>query len=351
MPETAPESTLNTSDLPYSPSWIDRLTTWIDNLSILTWVFYALFFFLTALLTNIILWIDGTLSVGSIDPLETTFSIIVIYWLALYHYLSRVGSRSLQSFRPLLDVDDSEMEQIDFRLAALPRGMGRLAIILGLLLQAASILGDPAIAPNLDAGNTLFVVGDIVFTTFVSITFFCLVIRSIRQLRMVGSLHARAKNISMLDLRPAHAFAALTSRTGISLIFILVIGYAYSPSSFSTALDALTFVAIALLAIVIFVGPLAGMRARLEKAKDRALSEVNALLHTANERLHSKVRKNDNKDMRETHSAISALIAERELLEKTSTWPWDTRTIRGFASTLLLPIILLLVTQLIERFF
>ena len=50
-------------------------------------------------------------------------------------------------------------------------------------------------------------------------------------------------------------------------------------------------------------------------------------------------------------TAITTLIRERELYARISTWPWDAGTIRGFASTLLLPIFLLLVAQLIERFF
>jgi hypothetical protein len=46
------------------------------------------------------------LPLGSIDQLLTLFAVLVLYWLALYHYLTRVGSKSLQAFRPLLAVDE-----------------------------------------------------------------------------------------------------------------------------------------------------------------------------------------------------------------------------------------------------
>ena len=350
MSEPAANSPVISPKHPYPPSWIDRLIAWIDNLPISAFVFYAIVFFLTALLSNIILWLDGTLPLGSIDPLETSASIVIIYWLALYHYLTRVGSVALRSFRPLLDADDSEVAKLDYELATLPRSLGRWAIILGLFLQAATILGDPASFGN--PANAYYFAGNIIFLTFVMFTFFALVIRSIRQLRMVSGLHDRATNLYLLDLAPAHAFAAFTSRAGIGIILILIIGYVYQPNaSFNSALDVFLYIAISMLAIVIFVGPLAGMRARLEDAKDRALSEVNTLLRTATERLHRKISDDDSKNIREATAAISSLVAERDLLQKTSTWPWDTRTLRGFASTLLLPIFLLLFSQFIERFF
>ncbi len=300
-----------------------------------------------------IFWIEGIAPVGSIDPIESALAILLIYWVALYQYLTRVGTRALHSFRPLLDMDDSEFDRLSYELGTLPHGLGRLAVILGLGLQAAALPVDPRLNAILSSGNTLLYSVEAITNTFLGIAFFCLVIRSIRQLRMVSDIHARAENINLLDLSPAHAFAALTSRTAIGVILVVILGYVYEASlDFDTAaLDVFLYLAIALLAIVIFVGPLLGMRARLEDAKDRALADVNGLLRAANERLHGKIRSDDNKNMREATSAIAALIRERKLLEKTSTWPWDTATIRGFASTLLLPIFLLVVSQLIERFF
>ena len=353
MSEPAAKSTPNTPKRPYPPSWMDRLTAWIDALRIPAWAAYLLVFFAIAIAVNVVFWIEGIAPFASFDLIESLLSLLIIYWVALYQYLTRVGTRALLAFRPLLDVSDSEFNQLDYELATLPRSLGRLSVFLGLLLQVVSIPFDPRLNAILSAGNILLYSVEIITTTFLGITFFCVVIRSIRQLRMVGRLHLRAANINILDLSPAHAFAALTSRTGMGVILIMIVGYLYE-SSFdleTTAVDIFLYLSIATLAIVIFVAPLAGMRARLEDAKDRALSKVNTLLRVATERLHRKISDDDHKNMRQATAAISSLIAERDLLHKTSTWPWDTRTLRGFASTLLLPIFLLLVSQLIERIF
>jgi hypothetical protein len=49
-------------------------------------------------------------------------------------------------------------------------------------------------------------------------------------------------------------------------------------------------------------------------------------------------------------TAIKALIRKRQMLENISTWPWNPGIIRGFATTLLLPVFLRLVIQLLEGF-
>jgi hypothetical protein len=103
------------------------------------------------------------------------------------------------------------------------------------------------------------------------------------------------------------------------------------------------------LAIAIFVLPVMGMRDHLEQEKQRVLDETSDLLQSTSASLHSKIGKRDYDDLGGMETAISAIIRERELLEKISTWPWDSKTIRGFASTLLLPIFLWLVTRLLER--
>ena len=49
----------------------------------------------SAILINVFFWMDGSLPVGSIDPANTGFAILLFYWLALYQYLTRIGASSL----------------------------------------------------------------------------------------------------------------------------------------------------------------------------------------------------------------------------------------------------------------
>jgi hypothetical protein len=172
---------------------------------------------------------------------------------------------------------------------------------------------------------------------------------------MVRELHARATNINLLNLDPAHAFAALTARTGIGMILLLLIVFLVDPTFLlGPGLDLVSIALTSMIltvAIAIFVLPVIGIRDELDQEKQLALNEIGSLLQTASEHLHKRVRVADYQDMVKARSAIEALIRERELMEKIPTWPWDPKTLRGFVSALLLPIILWLVTRLLEELF
>jgi hypothetical protein len=342
-------STKNTT-FPFPPSWIDHLIVWIVHVPGYTWLFYVLSVLIFAVLINAVFWIDGSVPIGSIDPGNTGFALFIVYWVGLYQYLTSVGARALKKFRPLLDVNDSEIKKIDHELTTLPRWIGLLAFPLGFGMAAAMTLGDPAPFGDVIPRTALPYVGDIAISGFMLSTFICLVIRSVRQLRLVRRLHANATNINLLKLEPAHAFSALTSRTGIGIIFVLIFSYPLNPNPFDTPLDSLITGMTLLLAIVVFVLPIIGIRNHLEEEKRRALDETSDLLQTTRDRLHDLVRGDEYQDIGATKTAVEALVRERELIGKISTWPWDLSTFRSFTSALLLPIILWLATQLLAKF-
>jgi hypothetical protein len=350
MAVTTGAPTIHRTNVPYFPSWIDRLTAWIDHLPIPIWLFYTLIFLGIALLINIIFWVDGGLQFGTFDPFNSSFAIWVVYWLGLYQYLTRVGTRVLRDFRPLMDVDDSEFTRIDLEFATLPRKLGWLTVPLGFGFAIANIIGEPEPYGDYVIQSSLPIIFDIIISGFMISVFYALLIRSIRQLRLVNKLHKRVVHINLLDLNPTHAFSNLTARTGAGLILVLIFGYLQDPLAAITKLDIFFYVTTALLAAAIFIVPLTGMQEQLRKEKERKLRETNDLLQIATEYLHTKVKSGDYAELGGTKDAITALLSERDLLKKTSTWPWDPKTIRGFGSTLLLPILLWVVTRLLERF-
>jgi hypothetical protein len=92
------------------------------------------------------------------------------------------------------------------------------------------------------------------------------------------------------------------------------------------------------------------MRNRLKDEKARLLGETNEAIQVTIGRIHNQVISNEYKDIGDLNTAMSALVVERDLIDGISTWPWEPGTLRGFASTLLLPIFVWLVTRLLERF-
>jgi hypothetical protein len=311
------------------------------------------------LLNNAVFWIDGGLQLGAFDAGLSLFAFYTLYWIALYHYLNRHASRALKNFRPLLDASDSEVHKIDVELTTLPRNLGWLAVLIGITITIMEISSDLAstIGPVAEKAQTFlpaayFTAIGIFFTS----SFFAFVFRTVRQLRLVGRLHKRATTIDILSLDAPHTFSGLTARTGLGLILLLGIISIPAPwettSAYSiSAFDVVSYAGVALLAIAVFTIPLEGMRGRLQEAKKRALNEVDELLRITSGRLYGDVRNDNYEEMGRTKDAISALLIHRERMDKISTWPWDPGTVRGFTSALLLPILLILVAQLLERLF
>jgi hypothetical protein len=335
---------------PYPPSWIDRLIQWIDRLPGPAWVFYLVSTLALTVLINVVLWVDGSVPFGSYGSFQGIFPPFVFYFLGLYHYLTRAGSRSLQAFRPLLQADETELAQISYELASLPRGLGWLAIVIALFTlpsfflsgQAFGDRGPYTILPYILAGFSAL---------FFGATIFCLIIRSLRQLRMVHRLHAQATNISLLKLEPAHAFSGLTARTGVGIILLVILGFLRDPTILSGSWFVVGgYIFLAAPAVIIFVVPVLGMRDRLAEEKKQTLDEASDLLQSTSDKLETKIRADDYTDLQGMETAIRALIRKREMVGKISTWPWNPGTVRGFASTLLLPILLWLITRLLGRF-
>jgi hypothetical protein len=340
------------------PSWIDSLVGWIDDLPIPAWVFYvAVTLALTALI-NVVLWLDGSVPFGTYGAFPGLFPPFVFYFLALYHYLTRVGSRSLHVFWPLLDTDEPELAQIDHELATLPRRWGWIALALALLSSPNYLIGNPSLAfADLVPNTFLPYILAFLVALFFGATFSAVSVRSFRQIQTIRRLHIRAANINILKLAPVHAFSALTARTAIGFFIIVVLGALYNFSSFGGTAPAtfttyiLAYIMMVTLAVIVFILPVLGLRDRLQEEKGQSLDRINQLLQTTEDRFHSKVDTADYTDLKGMENAIDMLIRERERIGKISTWPWDPATFRAFGSTLLLPIILRILTQLVGNFF
>lgn len=335
---------------PYHPSWIDRLTSWIQDLRMPAWLFYLLSFLGIVFLINVVFWVDGSMPVGSIST-QSSFSIFIVYSIWLYNHLTIIGSRALQEFLPLLTVDDHQIAKIEYELATLPRWIGRLMILLGIGLSASELFGESDPYGGVIPRTVVPFIFDVVISSFMSSVYFGLIIRSVRQLRMVRRLHAQAGNIDLLNLDPAHAFSALSSQTGIGIVMVLVFAFLIDPASFDSSMSIILNAGIILSALGVFVLPIIGIRDDLETEKRRTLEGINNLLKTTMSNLHERLEAGNYHDVPAMEKGISALIQERELVTRISTWPWDLRTFRSFASTLLLPIFLIIVSRLIERSF
>ena len=90
--------------------------------------------------------------------------------------------------------------------------------------------------------------------------------------------------------------------------------------------------------------------ARIAAEKDRALAEAGVRFEDALARLHERVDRGDLNDAEKMNHQIASLVAERQALERVSTWPWERTTLTGFVTALLLPALLWATQRLLARF-
>jgi hypothetical protein len=176
-----------------------------------------------------------------------------------------------------------------------------------------------------------------------------LIYHTIRQLRLIGRVQEDVERVDLLDSGPLHAFSAVTALTGGLFVVAAYFSVVTDPTTFTNPAVAAVNGFVLVLGIVCFVLPLAGMQRRIAAEKARRHSAVSHRLDAA---LADLARRNDAGDLSDAdavHSNITSLLAERELIARTPTWPWSTATLRGFSTAVLLPIVLWLVFRVLDQ--
>lgn len=102
-------------------------------------------------------------------------------------------------------------------------------------------------------------------------------------------------------------------------------------------------------AAVSFVLPLSGMHHLLEKEKSRLSAKWDRRFEAAFHRLHQHLDSESLQELRALNTALSSLMIDRHALAKISTWPWRPETLRGFLTTIAIPLLLWLMRGLLGR--
>ncbi|MEW5939387.1 MAG: hypothetical protein AB1750_06990, partial [Chloroflexota bacterium] len=187
--------------------------------------------------------------------------------------------------------------------------------------------------------------------------FFVLIFHSVQQVRLIARIHREAANVNLYQSDTHHAFSRLTVRAAIGLVlplyaylFIAVLFNNFGTSRMS-AVDIGIVAFAVLIAVGVFVLPLLGMRRRLVNEKERLLIEANRQFDATTRKLHQRLEADHMEKMDDFNKALASLVIEKDTLKKISTWPWEAETMRGFLSSVGLPILLWFVTTYLGRFF
>jgi hypothetical protein len=330
----------------YQASLVDRFFDWVRALPVPVWSFYLVLWLILFLLFTGLAWLESRQSVGLSLLLAADKTLYIVYYLGVMHYLDGTASHALQQFRPLLQVGDDEFALLRYELTTLPARGTLLAGGIGLLVTLVSFSFAPVdmlLAQVLRQPSTqlAFLAGNAMLAVFVYHT--------AHQLRMVGRIHATVTRMNLYRCTPVYAFSKLTARTALGWILGLSLGMSPPIAPLLTPENlALLWVPILPLASLVFILPLVGVHRLLAREKARLQDEVEQQVEKVLLRVHGQQDADELVDLSGSKILLDTLLVEQVVVAKLRTWPWQPGTLAGFASTLLLPLAVWLLQQLLE---
>ncbi len=328
-----------------SKSWIDRLTEWIDDIPVPTWLVYTVF---TA----------GTVALGQIfyppDQPEIPGWVLTILsplGLGIYHWLRAGAAKAFDGSRSALALTDAEADDLAFRLTYLPAWVGWFILSVELAYLPAYVLLGPEPMGYRSLSPVAVTLGLISWALGES-AIWAISWQTIRRFILVSRMPRKLARIELFRQQPLHALSVVTRRGALALF----VTYAYIPAlteGSSLVQDPLylwTLVVGVILAGLAAVVPLLGThRALAEERRSRA-TETGHRIQRVSDALNVAVDAGDSAAIDQELKALGALTAQRALIDSASTWPWPPGTIRNVATTFLIPLGLLLAREVVNRY-
>lgn len=341
---------MSISAAPYRASWVNALIDRVERLPGPAWAAYVLAIVPALLYLGVADWISGG-RIGELQPDGVIWALALVGSIWLIHHLDSVARRAFGEFGPMLGLAAEERDRLEYELTVIPRTPALVILVLAALRTAEGFAFQPE-----SEGLASLTPGALAlrfpFETILTALVLILIYHTVRQLRLVGRIHAESKRINLFRPAPLYAFSRLTSQTAIGLA-LLVIPFGTGLTSASTALDYVTLFSISGpiigVAVLAFFLPLLGMHGRMSAEKRRLQDEVGQRVEMLVDRLHGSVDRDDLAGADGQNKALASLIAERELVNHLSTWPWQAGTAGAVASAVLLPIVLFLLTRFLDR--
>ncbi|HXF62992.1 MAG TPA: hypothetical protein VNK95_15310 [Caldilineaceae bacterium] len=337
---------------PYPPSWVNRLVAWVERLPGPPWpIYWSVALFLIAL-HMVINWADGIGAVSTFKPFHIVAAGGGVYYLALIHYLDRTATTVLDRFRPALELREGDYDEMRYRLTTLPAREARYTTYLGVamglveMIAIAQGLFLPGLNAFISPAATAFVAAIGVFGTLMMVLF---AYHTLHQLRVINQIFTRHTRIDLFALGPLYAFSHLTARTAVGWLLITYAWVATEPRVEGDLVALGNAVVVASLGLAAFVWPLLGIHRLLAAEKERAIAAVTYRLKLSYEGLNRRVDEGRFEETASLSEAANGLQGELAYLEKIPTWPWQPETVRGVLTAVVLPILLWLVTTLLER--
>ena len=337
--------TANSREQPYSPSWVDRFTDWVEELSLPVWAFYGGLGLALILIQVFFLWLDGGWPFADVLlPVMIFNGLSIPFLLPFMRFLDVQAVAALDAMRPTLEVSGPEFEEFRYKLANMP---SRAPMIAGLAVLAFSILQERlGAAPARFAALEPLPLFTIVFQIFdkaPAFVFGAFFYHTVRQLRLVRIINSNYARISLYHLGPLQAFSRLTASTAVGLVLGLVGWMLINPDLLADPVSLAFSGSYAVLATAVFVWPLWGIHRLMEEEKQRALYEVDQRLEAVFATFNQHIRDDDLAATERLHGTIASLEVQYQRIRAIPTWPWSPETARIVLTAIALPLILMII--------
>ena len=335
---------------PYTPSWVDFLSDWVDQRRGSGWLYYCALGAGMLLIQAAVQWAEGASPIGSLNFALVYLAAALAYMLALIHYLDKRAGLALATMRSVLTVGDEGYQDMLYRLTRLPAFYTLLASLATLafvfLTEAA---GEPYHLQTLAA----FPISTALLRIFYLICWSVMgafLYHTFHQLRMINHIYTQHTRIDLFRPKPLYAFSNLAAITAGSLAMISYGWLLANP--WIDQSDPLVFMpmfALLLFAVITFVWPQMGIHRLQVAEKERLLDEASQRFETAVADLHQKMDDKDLEGMTELNMAMASLEIEINALRKTPTWPWEPEVVQLLLTALALPLGLWLIQLILQR--
>jgi len=339
--------------MPYAPSWFDRLDAWLGTLSVPRWAIGVVLAVVLVLTNALFKWWDGVYPVGTFHPFHVVVVCYTVWYLAMVGYLDWVAGRSMVRFRPAFRGDDRTFDDLAYRLTTMPARPAAVVSLAGAAFGLFVALGvqrgyfiSPA-AQLMRSPSSLWF--DYLIAIVVNMGLFVFVYHTVHQLRVVNAIHGKHAQVDLFLPGPLRAFSTLTAQTAICGVLTAYVWFATETNFTGNPVSLSVFVVLVVLAAITFVAPLLGVHRMLEQEKGTALAAAGQRLHIVLGELHECIDRRAYAEVDALAKAVAGVKDEVAMLERIPTWPWKPDTPRLVTTAIVLPIVLWLVTRLLER--
>lgn len=335
------------TDQPFAASWVDRLNRRLGRLPYPMAAYLAIWVVQIAVV-HAVAWYAGVVPPGHIDLRIVLVASWTPYSLGFVAYLDHAATAALAAFRPAMNLDEAQFARLRYEFTTLPARPVIGWNLLGLVLSVTSILMVPDVAGELLAVPVAAVVNIGLAATGMAVAAVS-IYQTLRQLRLVRRTYREAARLNLFQSTQLYAFSTLTLRTGVGWLFIIYAGAALFPALLRNAVW--TGVSVLLLVTITtsLVSTLLDIHRRIQMEKSSHMAAVSKHLEDSFTALHDHILDQRAANLPELREIMQSLELERSILAKIPTWPWQPGTLASFLTALLLPLLIWLGQQVLQR--